>query len=194
MQGMVQANAKVHHHQVNAYKGFRVLICFLRPTQICAGLEDGGKDACQGDSGSPLLIDDAATGRAQVIGIVSAGIGCARPKLPGIYTRVSSYHGWIAAKMATSDAEDAVATSTATPSTSPESSPTGTNDVTTPATTPSAPTSTPNVPVAIDATIGQVVSVVNATSTVTLETSTEANKTTKQQAARQNKLMKTLFK
>lgn len=30
-----------------------------------------------------------------LIGIVSTGIGCARPGLPGIYTRVSEYANWI---------------------------------------------------------------------------------------------------
>ena len=60
---------------------------------ICAGFRDGGRDACHGDSGGPLLskIDD----HWSVIGVVSTGIGCARPLLPGLYSRVSSYHKWI---------------------------------------------------------------------------------------------------
>lgn len=60
---------------------------------ICAGYRDGGKDACHGDSGGPLLskIDD----QWSVIGVVSTGIGCARPLLPGLYSRVSSYAEWI---------------------------------------------------------------------------------------------------
>ncbi|KAH9402019.1 hypothetical protein TYRP_016591 [Tyrophagus putrescentiae] len=67
----------------------------IRPTQICAGLEKGGQDACQGDSGSPLMVTDPITSRVSVIGIVSAGIGCALPKLPGLYTRVTAYTDWI---------------------------------------------------------------------------------------------------
>lgn len=60
---------------------------------ICAGFKNGGKDACHGDSGGPLL--SKINGHYVVVGVVSTGIGCARPLLPGLYSRVSSYIGWI---------------------------------------------------------------------------------------------------
>lgn len=62
-------------------------------TTICAGDMAGGKDACQGDSGGPLFV--TSEGRYVQIGIVSWGEGCARPKLPTIYTRVASHADWI---------------------------------------------------------------------------------------------------
>lgn len=60
---------------------------------ICAGFKNGGKDACHGDSGGPLL--SKINGQFVVVGVVSTGIGCARPLLPGLYSRVSSYMDWI---------------------------------------------------------------------------------------------------
>ncbi|CAG0899025.1 unnamed protein product [Darwinula stevensoni] len=61
---------------------------------ICAGLDGGGKDACQGDSGGPL-VQKEADGKNYLVGVVSFGLGCARPKYYGIYTRVSTYVNWI---------------------------------------------------------------------------------------------------
>lgn len=60
---------------------------------ICAGDLAGGKDACQGDSGGPLFL--SSEGRFVQVGLVSWGEGCARPKLPTIYTKVASHTDWI---------------------------------------------------------------------------------------------------
>ena len=62
--------------------------------QVCAGYEQGTLDTCGGDSGGPLVVPGGPTGWTQ-IGIVSYGWRCAAPRAYGVYTRVSSYIGWI---------------------------------------------------------------------------------------------------
>jgi secreted trypsin-like serine protease len=59
--------------------------------EICAGnFNNGGVDTCQGDSGGPMFRRDNAGNFIQV-GITSWGIGCARPRNPGVYTEVSTF-------------------------------------------------------------------------------------------------------
>ena len=58
------------------------------------GFEEGGKDACQGDSGGPLICEEQ--NKKVLHGIVSYGAGCALPKSPGVYTRITKYFDWIA--------------------------------------------------------------------------------------------------
>ena len=61
---------------------------------ICAGTEEGGKDACQGDSGGALFVR-GEDGRWVMPGIVSWGRGCGDPEHPGVYTNVASFREWV---------------------------------------------------------------------------------------------------
>nr|AAZ75621.1 kallikrein-Var5 [Varanus mitchelli] len=57
---------------------------------ICAGVLEGGPDACKGDSGGPLLCG------GQLQGLVSfGGYPCGQPMMPGVYTKIFSYREWI---------------------------------------------------------------------------------------------------
>lgn len=59
---------------------------------ICAGNLHGGKDSCQGDSGSPLVCDGIFRG------ITAFGLEgkCGDPRGPGIYTSLSKKHlSWV---------------------------------------------------------------------------------------------------
>ncbi|KAK4884987.1 hypothetical protein RN001_001258 [Aquatica leii] len=69
-------------------------------SELCTYGED--KDACQFDSGGPILWYDSNTRRLQLIGVISYGIGCGGG-FPSVNTRVTSYLAWIIT--VTSDAD-----------------------------------------------------------------------------------------
>ena len=79
---------------------------YIAATMVCAG--NGSADTCQGDSGGPLLVHDGTP--FVLAGVVSFGIGCNRPNLPGIYTRIGAprLNAWVRGRV--SDVNFTVAT------------------------------------------------------------------------------------
>lgn len=63
---------------------------FNSSSMMCAYKQD--TDACQGDSGSALMV--RLENRYHLVAVVSHGSGCAQD-LPGIYTPVKVYQEWI---------------------------------------------------------------------------------------------------
>jgi secreted trypsin-like serine protease len=75
----------------------------LTPNMICAGIKEGGRDSCYGDSGGPLIA--TVDGKPVQLGIVSWGEGpaeaevkCGHEDVYGVYSRVSRYKDWIETK------------------------------------------------------------------------------------------------
>ncbi|KAI9290621.1 trypsin-like serine protease [Neoconidiobolus thromboides FSU 785] len=61
--------------------------------QVCAAAE-GGKDACNGDSGGPLFTT-GANGRPVLIGTTSFGQPCANRGVPTVWARTSAFRSFI---------------------------------------------------------------------------------------------------
>ncbi|XP_045484080.1 trypsin CFT-1 [Pieris rapae] len=65
----------------------------VNSNMLCVGILDvGGRDQCGGDSGGPLLHNNA------VVGVCSWGhVDCGHPRYPGVNALVSRYTSWIQA-------------------------------------------------------------------------------------------------
>jgi len=69
---------------------------FITKDMMC--MDPVGGDSCNGDSGGPSV--HLIGGTYYQVGLVSFGSGsCVDPTLPGVYTRITSYLGWIRQQM-----------------------------------------------------------------------------------------------
>ena len=67
----------------------------VNTNMLCVGYATGGKDACTGDSGGPLIVQNYWTGEWTQHGIVSWGEGCAEAGAYGVYTNLARFKSWI---------------------------------------------------------------------------------------------------
>ena len=73
---------------------------YITSNMVCAGIKEGGKDSCTNDSGGPLVVPRSSNDASAIIyGVVSFGVGCAKPNNPGVYARVAKYLDWIQSYM-----------------------------------------------------------------------------------------------
>nr|XP_048309838.1 mannan-binding lectin serine protease 1 isoform X3 [Myodes glareolus] len=62
---------------------------------ICAGEKEGGKDACAGDSGGPMMTKDQETNQWYLVGVVSWGVDCGKKDRYGVYSYIYPNKDWI---------------------------------------------------------------------------------------------------
>ncbi|XP_072469548.1 vitamin K-dependent protein C isoform X2 [Notamacropus eugenii] len=65
----------------------------ISENMLCAGVLGDSRDACEGDSGGPMVTEFRGTWF--LVGLVSWGEGCGRLNNFGIYTKISQYLHWI---------------------------------------------------------------------------------------------------
>ena len=69
---------------------------------LCGGTDEGGQDACSGDSGGPIVTEEVLDDGTVIhthVGVVSWGAGCADKRYPGVYARTSARYSWIVDEM-----------------------------------------------------------------------------------------------
>jgi len=98
---------------------------YIFDDMMCTFTEN--KDACQDDSGGPLVIrgeDSNGAGDIQV-GVVSWGTGCATKVFPGVFGRVSSAYSWVKSNVCSeSDVKPGHLCGTKSPTPNPTKQPT----------------------------------------------------------------------
>lgn len=62
---------------------------------ICAGEKEGGKDACAGDSGGPMVTTDKEGDQWYLVGVVSWGEDCGKKDRYGVYSYIYPNKDWI---------------------------------------------------------------------------------------------------
>eukprot|EP01134_Creolimax_fragrantissima_P007705 CFRG7705T1 len=72
---------------------------FDATSMVCAGYDEDGAKACEGDSGGPMYIQDLENQEYYQVGIVSFGLGCANEGFYGVYSSVNYFETWIRATM-----------------------------------------------------------------------------------------------
>uniref|UniRef100_A0A8B9MG66 Peptidase S1 domain-containing protein n=1 Tax=Accipiter nisus TaxID=211598 RepID=A0A8B9MG66_9AVES len=65
-----------------------------RRGMVCAGGQEGGRGACQADSGGPLACGGPG-GQWVQAGVLSFAVGCARPNGPVLATGLVAHVGWL---------------------------------------------------------------------------------------------------
>ncbi|OCT80658.1 hypothetical protein XELAEV_18027471mg [Xenopus laevis] len=77
---------------------YQTLELLVTDEMICAGFKEGGKDACSGDSGGPMVTKNELKKHWYLAGTVSWGVGCGQEDKYGVYSDVYKNLDWIKKK------------------------------------------------------------------------------------------------
>ncbi|XP_035294947.1 vitamin K-dependent protein C isoform X2 [Cricetulus griseus] len=80
----------------------QVMSNMVSENMLCAGILGDSRDACEGDSGGPMVV--FFQGTWFLVGLVSWGEGCGQLNNYGVYTKVSRYLEWIHSNIGDKDA------------------------------------------------------------------------------------------
>nr|XP_045005114.1 mannan-binding lectin serine protease 1-like [Jaculus jaculus] len=76
-------------------KAYALLKKNVTKDMVCAGEKEGGKDACAGDSGGPMVTQDKKNGQWYLVGTVSWGEDCGKKDRYGVYSDIYHNKDWI---------------------------------------------------------------------------------------------------
>ncbi|XP_069830530.1 mannan-binding lectin serine protease 1 isoform X2 [Dendropsophus ebraccatus] len=93
-ESLMEIEIPVVAHEV-CKAGYTKMGKLLSEDMICAGLSEGGQDACSGDSGGPMVTFSRETNKWYLVGTVSWGVGCGESNKYGVYSNVYKNLHWI---------------------------------------------------------------------------------------------------
>ncbi|CAI9572888.1 unnamed protein product [Staurois parvus] len=95
-EALMEIEIPVVDHEV-CKSGYLKIGRVLTDDMLCAGLREGGKDACSGDSGGPMVTFSQHKNNWYLAGTVSWGVGCGDSDRYGVYSNVYKNVDWIKA-------------------------------------------------------------------------------------------------
>lgn len=91
---LTNANCQnLYNANANGETIYQSMICAYEPNPDAE--DDFGEDSCQGDSGGPLFVTGSPLNDSPQVGVTSFGYECGNTVVPGVYSRVSNFTGWI---------------------------------------------------------------------------------------------------
>ncbi|XP_078003722.1 mannan-binding lectin serine protease 1-like isoform X2 [Phascolarctos cinereus] len=93
-ESLMEIEVPIVNHEA-CQKAYAKINLKVTSDMICAGERDGGKDACGGDSGGPMVTRSEEQSPWYLVGTVSWGDGCGKKDRYGVYSSIHENQAWI---------------------------------------------------------------------------------------------------